>query len=44
VRALLVDKDRNPQWSYLQVADVPDDVLDGFFEIPKEMPSLNLPA
>jgi len=44
VRALLVDKDRNPQWSYPQVADVPDDVLDGFFETPKEMPSLNLPA
>jgi hypothetical protein len=31
VRALLIDKDRNPAWAYARSRDVPPEVLDGFF-------------
>ena len=34
VRALLIDKDRNPQWQFAASRDVPDTVLDGFFAAP----------
>ena len=34
VRALLIDKDRNPRWAYERSRAVPDEVLDGFFEAP----------
>ena len=34
VRALLIDKDRNPQWQYATSRDVPEAVLDGFFVAP----------
>ena len=34
VRALLIDKDRNPNWQYPSSRDVPDAVLDGFFVAP----------
>jgi enoyl-CoA hydratase/carnithine racemase len=34
VRALLIDKDRNPAWQYAATGDVPADVLDGFFSDP----------
>ncbi|WP_170287293.1 enoyl-CoA hydratase/isomerase family protein [Halioglobus maricola] len=34
VRALLIDKDRNPQWQYSASRDVPQDVLDSFFTAP----------
>jgi enoyl-CoA hydratase/carnithine racemase len=34
VRALLIDKDRNPAWLYPTSRDVPEDVLDGFFSEP----------
>lgn len=34
VRALLIDKDKNPQWRYKTIEDVPGDVLDGFFQPP----------
>ncbi len=34
VRALLIDKDRNPQWAYASSREVPEDVLDGFFTAP----------
>jgi len=34
VRALLIDKDRNPQWQYATSSEVPDAVLDGFFVAP----------
>ncbi len=34
VRALLIDKDRNPQWAYPTSREVPEDVLDGFFTAP----------
>ncbi len=34
VRALLVDKDRNPAWAYASSRDVTDTVLDGFFAAP----------
>ena len=34
VRALLIDKDRNPQWAYSASRDVPGDVLDSFFRAP----------
>ncbi len=34
VRALLIDKDRNPQWQYKTIQDVPADVLDSFFRPP----------
>ena len=34
VRALLIDKDRNPQWTYPTSRDVPDEVLEEFFTPP----------
>lgn len=34
VRALLVDKDNSPKWRYSCVKDVPDEVVNGFFESP----------
>ncbi|MEQ8516008.1 MAG: enoyl-CoA hydratase/isomerase family protein [Chromatocurvus sp.] len=34
VRALLIDKDRNPAWQYASTRDVPPEVLDGFFAAP----------
>jgi enoyl-CoA hydratase/carnithine racemase len=34
VRALLIDKDRNPNWQYKATRDVPADVLDKFFTAP----------
>lgn len=34
VRALLIDKDRNPQWAYADSRAVPGQVLDGFFAAP----------
>jgi enoyl-CoA hydratase/carnithine racemase len=43
VRALLVDKDRNPVWAYSDLRSVPDDVVDTFFVAPADMPALGLP-
>ena len=43
VRALLIDKDRNPQWSFGSVAAVPENVLDGFFSDAPGAPVLELP-
>ena len=34
VRALLIDKDRNPQWTYPTSREVPDEVLGQFFTPP----------
>ncbi|MEH6586706.1 MAG: enoyl-CoA hydratase/isomerase family protein [Halioglobus sp.] len=34
VRALLIDKDRNPCWQYQSSRDVPQDVLNNFFSAP----------
>jgi enoyl-CoA hydratase/carnithine racemase len=34
VRALLIDKDRNPRWAYPSSREVPEDVLDSFFTAP----------
>ncbi|GAB3285388.1 enoyl-CoA hydratase/isomerase family protein [Parahaliea aestuarii] len=34
VRALLIDKDRNPAWQFEHSRAVPDEVLDGFFRAP----------
>ena len=34
VRALLIDKDRNPSWQYSASRDVPDEVLNTFFTAP----------
>jgi len=34
VRALLIDKDRNPAWSYASSREVPDTLVDGFFTAP----------
>jgi enoyl-CoA hydratase len=31
VRALLVDKDRNPQWQFATIADVPDAIVEAHF-------------
>ncbi len=43
VRALLIDKDRNPAWQYKASREVPGDVLDGFFRAPwAENPLSNL--
>ena len=36
VRALLIDKDRNPAWQYQRSRDVPAEVLEGFFTAPWE--------
>lgn len=36
VRALLIDKDRNPAWLYSSSREVPEAVLDSFFEPPWE--------
>jgi enoyl-CoA hydratase/carnithine racemase len=36
VRALLIDKDRKPAWSYKSTRDVPVEVLDSFFKAPWE--------
>jgi enoyl-CoA hydratase/carnithine racemase len=36
VRALLIDKDRQPSWQYLTSREVPAAVLDAFFEAPWE--------
>jgi hypothetical protein len=43
VRALLVDKDRSPAWTYPDLASVPADVVDSFFNAPADMPALGLP-
>ena len=32
VRAVLIDKDSSPKWSHASVADVPDALVDSFFE------------
>jgi enoyl-CoA hydratase/carnithine racemase len=34
VRALLIDKDRNPQWSFAASREVPTELLDAFFKAP----------
>ncbi len=34
VRALLIDKDRQPVWQYSSISEVPEAVLDGFFQPP----------
>ena len=34
VRALLIDKDGQPAWSYAASRDVPGELLDGFFQAP----------
>lgn len=36
VRALLIDKDRNPQWQFKTVAEVPADFLKRFFIAPQQ--------
>ena len=37
VRALLIDKDKNPQWKFKTVKDVPQDELKLFFERPDKL-------
>lgn len=32
VRSVLIDKDQNPQYKYKQLADVPSELVDGFFK------------
>jgi len=43
VRALLVDKDRQPKWQFDAVQDVPDDLLESFFHEPEGAPSMHYP-
>ena len=43
VRALLVDKDRQPKWQYNSVHDVPNDVLESFFKEPEDSPNMIYP-
>lgn len=31
VRALLIDKDKQPQWAYASIAQVSEEYIDGFF-------------
>ncbi len=35
VRALLIDKDKNPRWQYAKVQEVPEEVVGQFFEAPE---------
>ncbi len=43
VRALLIDKDRKPAWQYATSREVPEEVLDGFFQAPWDVnPLANL--
>ena len=37
VRTLLIDKDKNPQWKFKTVRDVPQDELKLFFERPDKL-------
>lgn len=41
VRALLIDKDRKPDWRYKTQAEVPADVIDSFFRAPWPQNPLN---
>jgi len=34
VRALLLDKDRNPAWAFKSTREVPQALIDGFFTAP----------
>ncbi|MDA8657016.1 enoyl-CoA hydratase/isomerase family protein [Luminiphilus sp.] len=43
VRALLVDKDRQPKWQFATVQDVPMDVLESFFAEPLGAPNMHYP-
>ena len=43
VRALLVDKDRQPKWQFAAVQDVPVDVLESFFSEPLGSPHMHYP-
>ena len=43
VRALLVDKDRQPKWQFATVQDVPTDVLESFFAEPLGAPNMHYP-
>jgi enoyl-CoA hydratase/carnithine racemase len=44
VRALLIDKDRQPRWAYANSRAVPADLLDSFFAAPwPENPLIDLP-
>ena len=43
VRALLVDKDRQPKWQFDSVHDVPDSLLQQFFEDPVGAPDMGYP-
>jgi len=40
---LLVDKDRNPAWSFPDVRSVPEALIGQFFEEPEGAPVLELP-
>ena len=42
VRALLIEKDRKPAWTYPSIKDIPSTVLDGFFSAPENAPILEL--
>ena len=43
VRALLVDKDRQPKWQFGAVQDVPPDLLQSFFEEAEGAPKMHYP-
>jgi enoyl-CoA hydratase/carnithine racemase len=43
VRALLVDKDRQPKWQFGAVQDVPPDLLQSFFEEAEGAPKMYYP-
>ena len=43
VRALLVDKDRQPKWQFDAVQDVPDDLLESFFKEADGAPNMHYP-
>jgi hypothetical protein len=38
-----VDKDRQPKWQFDAVQDIPDDLLESFFDEPDGAPSMHYP-
>ena len=42
IRAVLIDKDKNPQWDPASAAEVSDALVDSFFHLPAEFPENQL--
>jgi len=42
VRALLVDKDKKPQWKPSRLEDVTEEIVDSYFRLPDGLTELEL--